>query len=138
MVTASALLASCGAAGSKKADSTDGKAAVETKSDVIAEGVVKVYSFHTNKRCITCQSIEKLTREVVAEMANDKIELEVINISDSWNEKIADKYEVTWSSLVLDNGKQANNLTEMAFAYAKNKPEEFKKNLKDQITKQLQ
>ena len=109
----------------------------ETKTESrIADGTLKLYSFHTNQRCITCRAIEKLTREVVAEMANDKIQLEVINISEKWNESIAEKYEVTWTSLIADNGTR-NDLTKMGFSYAKNQPEVFKAKLKEELTKML-
>ena len=124
-------LVSCGTKGAKQ------NANNETKTESrIADGTLKLYSFHTNQRCITCRAIEKLTREVVAEMANDKIQLEVINISEKWNESIAEKYEVTWTSLIADNGTR-NDLTKMGFSYAKNQPEVFKAKLKEELTKML-
>ncbi|MFI3293393.1 MAG: nitrophenyl compound nitroreductase subunit ArsF family protein [Rikenellaceae bacterium] len=130
---AATILVSCGAGGTKKGSDKEAKAKVETKA---ADGVVTLYSFHTNQRCITCKAIEKLTREVVAEMKSDKIKLEVLNISDNWNEAIAEKYEVTWTSLIADNGTR-NDLTKMGFSYAKNQPEVFKAKLKEELTKML-
>ena len=131
MMSLSVILASCGARGSKSNEEK------ETKIEADAtDGLVRLYSFHTNKRCITCRAIEKLTKEVVAEMANDKIRLEVINISEKKNEEIVEKYEVTWSSLIADNGKR-NDLTKMGFSYAKNQPEMFKTKLKEELTKML-
>ena len=131
MMFSVAILASCGTGGTKQNEKQEAK--VESKA---ADGVVTLYSFHTNKRCITCKAIEKLTREVVAEMKNDKIKLEVLNISDNWNEAIAEKYEVTWTSLIADNGTR-NDLTKMGFSYAKNQPEVFKAKLKEELTKML-
>ena len=126
------MLNSCNSV-NKKDSQNKTATSVETK---IADGTLKLYSFHTNQRCITCRAIEKLTREVVAEMNNDKIQLEVINISDKWNESIAEKYEVTWTSLIADNGTR-NDLTKMGFSYAKNQPEVFKAKLKEELTKML-
>ena len=131
MMFSVAILASCGTGGTKQNEKQEAK--VESKA---ADGVVTLYSFHTNKRCITCKAIEKLTREVVAEMKNDKIKLEVLNISDNWNDAIAEKYEVTWTSLIADNGTR-NDLTKMGFSYAKNQPEVFKAKLKEELTKML-
>ena len=131
MMFSVAILASCGAGGTKQNEKQEAK--VESKA---ADGVVTLYSFHTNKRCITCKAIEKLTREVVAEMNNDKIKLEILNLSDSWNDAIAEKYEVTWTSLIADNGTR-NDLTKMGFSYAKNQPEVFKAKLKEELTKML-
>ena len=133
MMFSVAILASCGAGGTKQKENQEAKTKVESKSE---NGVVTLYSFHTNQRCITCKAIEKLTREVVAEMNNDKIKLEVVNISDNWNEAIAEKYEVTWTSLIADNGTR-NDLTKMAFSYAKNQPEVFKAKLKEELIKML-
>ena len=131
MMFSVAILASCGTGGTKQNEKQEAK--VESKA---ADGVVTLYSFHTNKRCITCKAIEKLTREVVAEMKNDKIKLEILNLSDSWNDAIAEKYEVTWTSLIADNGTR-NDLTKMGFSYAKNQPEVFKAKLKEELTKML-
>lgn len=131
MVLAAATLISCGERGTK--ESNVAKASTEER---VANGVVKLYSFHTNNRCITCRAIEKLTREVVKEINSDKIQLEVINISDKENERLADKYEVTWTSLIADNGKR-NDLTKMGFSYAKNQPEVFKAKLKEELTKMI-
>ncbi len=111
------------------------KAEAANNKEGIAEGTLKVMTFHAKQRCITCEAIEKLTSEVVAELNNSKIMLEVIDISDAAKEAIADKYEVAWTSLILDNGKKVNNLTEMAFKHAKNEPEVFKQNLKTEINK---
>lgn len=133
MMFSAAILVSCGLGGTKQKEDQEAKAEVETKA---TNGIVTLYSFHTNKRCITCRAIEKLTREVVAEMNNDKIQLEVLNISDKWNEAIAEKYEVTWTSLIADNGTR-NDLTKMGFSYAKNQPEVFKAKLKEELIKML-
>ena len=130
MITA-ALFASCNASATKQEGESKATSEVSTN-----DGIVKLYSFHTNQRCITCKAIERLTREVVAEMANDKIVLEVVNISDKRNEELADKYEVTWSSLIADKGERYD-LTKLGFSYAKNQPEVFKTKLKEALTTML-
>ena len=52
-------------------------------------------------------------------------------------EKIADQYEVTWSSLFVnrwkDGQEQRNNMTEFAFSKATSDPEGFKAGLKEKI-----
>lgn len=94
-------------------------------------GNVEVLSFHSKKRCATCLAIEKLTAEVVKEMKNPKVQLKDIDITV--DKKTAEKYEVTWSSLILDKDGKKNDLTKMAFANARNNPELFKKELKKAI-----
>ncbi len=139
LFAASALMTSCLSQTKKEGSAETTKKATESvQVEDTVDGTVKVLSFHTNKRCVTCKAIEERTREAVAEMNNDKVILSVINISDSQNEAMADKYEVTWSSLVLDNGKSVNNLTQMAFGSARTNPDLFKEQLKAEIAKALQ
>ena len=56
-------------------------------------------------------------------------------------QQLADKYKVTWSSLILighdKQGDEVNNLTTFAFANARNNPEEFKRQLTDKIQAML-
>ncbi len=103
---------------------------------------IEVLNFHSKQRCVTCRAIESLTKEVVSayfakEQKEGKVIYRDIDISQKENEKIAEKYEVTWSSLILDKGGIVVNLTEMGFSYAKGQPEVFKSKLKEEILKLL-
>lgn len=81
---------------------------------------VEVIYFHGKQRCATCRAIEKNTQEVVNtlfadELKNGSVVFKTVDISTPEGEKIADKYEVTWSSLFVNkwnDGKESrNNLT---------------------------
>lgn len=61
----------------------------------------------------------------------------MIDISTLEGEKIADKYELTWSSLIIDRKGKMENLTDMGFSYAKGEPEVFKTKLKEALNKML-
>ncbi|WP_071147711.1 nitrophenyl compound nitroreductase subunit ArsF family protein [Bacteroides ihuae] len=107
---------------------------------------VEILYFHGKQRCPTCMSIEKNTQEVMKAYYSDKIKkgevvFTVIDISNKANEKIADRYEVTWSSLFVNKwkgGKESkNNMTEFAFAYSRNSPDTFKNGLKKKINELL-
>ena len=99
---------------------------------------MSVLYFHGKQRCITCRAIEKCAREVVAGMNPGQVEMRVIDISDEANIEIVEKYEVAWSSLIIERGEQWSDLTDMAFRFAKNNPEEFNKQLKEEIQKMLE
>lgn len=122
-------LFSCKDDTSKKTQTT-----VETKQT----DCVEILYFHGKKRCVSCNAIERLTKELVDSLNNDKILMKVIDISQKENEIIADKYEITWSSLVLDCNGKVENLTDMGFNYAKNQPELFKQKLLERLTKILE
>ena len=110
------------------------------------ENGVEVLYFHGKQRCVTCNAIERLTREVIEEnfakeVKNGTIVFHVIDISQPENEAIADKYEVAFSSLFVTkwiNGVSIKtNMTDFAFSYAKNQPEVFKKGLKEKLDEVL-
>ena len=107
---------------------------------------VEVIYFHGKQRCATCMAIEKNTREVLNsmfanELKNGKVVFKIVDISTQEGEKIADKYEVTWSSLFINkwkNGKETrNNMTEFAFGNARKNPNAFKKELAVKIRQSL-
>ena len=85
--------------------SCSGKPKTENKQEVSAQGDrVEVIYFHGKQRCVTCRAIEQLTNEVLEATFKNQIDkgavvYKVIDISDPQNEAIADKYEVTWSSV---------------------------------------
>lgn len=107
---------------------------------------VEVIYFHGKQRCATCMAIEKNTQEVINnlfanELKNGTVVFKIVDISTPEGEKIADKYEVTWSSLFVNKWKDSketrSNLTEFAFGNARKNPDAFKKTLADKIRQSL-
>ena len=109
------------------------------------DGVEVIY-FHGKQRCATCMAIETNANEVVNtifanELKNGTVVFKTVDISTPEGEKIADKYEVTWSSLFVNrwkDGKESrSNLTGFGFGNALNNPDGFKKGLADKIRQSL-
>lgn len=107
---------------------------------------VEVIYFHGKQRCATCMAIEKNAKEVVNtlfadELKNGTVVFKTVDISTPEGEKIADKYEVAWSSLFVNKWKgdkeSRKNLTEFGFGNARNNPDGFKKGLADIIRQSL-
>lgn len=128
----------CGnnASGAKKAD-----------SNAPEKDCVEVLYFHAKQRCATCIAIEKNTKEAIEsafpeQLKNGTLVFRSIDISEKENEKIADKYEVTWSSLFVckwkDGKEKYENLTEYAFANARTAPDKFKEGVTEKIREMLQ
>lgn len=118
------------------------------KSNVATENpdCIEVLYFHTKKRCITCNTIEKLTietleKEFAEELKAKKIIFKTIDISKDENDAIATKYEVTWSSLFINKwskGNEAiNDMTKFGFSYAKNSPDVFVDGVKKKLEELL-
>lgn len=135
------VLMACGNGSKSKAEAT----ATEEKQS----NHIEVLYFHGAQRCITCRAIEANTVALLdslysKEKENGKIIFKVIDISKKENEQIADKYEVTWSSLFVngwkDRKENVNNLTEFSFSNVRNAPDKFKEGIKskiDELLKQL-
>lgn len=126
-------LSACGGGNSKTQKSND---ADNTKDRI------EVLYFHGKQRCATCMAIEQRTRETLEEQFADEMKAgtllyRVIDISQPENEALADKYEVTWSSLFVCRWKAGRetpeNLTEFAFGNARTAPDVFKTGLAARI-----
>ena len=95
---------------------------------------VQLIQFHTEHRCVTCNNIEKLSKETIK--GNDAISFVLYNVDDEKNAKVAEQFEATGTSLYLYNSKTKaiKDLTEMAFMFAKNEGEKFKTELQKEIS----
>ena len=117
----------------------------EKETTVRSDGV-EVLCFHSKQRCATCIAIEKNARTAIDSafadrLADGTLSFRIIDISKPENEAIAEKYQVTWSSLYIvshKNGQEkAENMTEFAFSNARKSPGEFKKGLVDKINEMI-
>lgn len=122
------------------------KEAQQTAATPKENGVEVIY-FHGKQRCATCVAIERETEAVINEQFADAVnsgalEYRIIDITKTENEPIADRYKVSWSSLVLvkytDGEEESENLTQFAFGNARNNPELFRKQLTEKINQLLQ
>ncbi len=106
-----------------------GSASKSQSEEVVADGVTQVLYFHGERRCATCQAIERLAREEATRYGKDRVVMRTIDFSQSENEALAARYEVAWPALILDRDGKRIDLTRMAFRYAKSEPELFRKEL---------
>ena len=107
----------------------------ETKiSENSVQNDIQLIQFHTEHRCVTCNNIEKLSKETIK--GNEAISFVLYNVDDEKNAKVAEQFEATGTSLYLYNSKTkaTKDLTEMAFMYAKNEGDKFKTELQKEIS----
>jgi hypothetical protein len=88
--------------------STQENKTLEKKSQ--RERKLIVYYFHTNFRCHSCITIEKLTRQAVNEgfadqLKNGRIEFKEINVEEAGNEHFVDDYKLYTKSVILSDVK---------------------------------
>ena len=107
----------------------------ETKiSENTVQTDIQLIQFHTEHRCVTCNNIEKLSKETIK--GNEAISFVLYNVDDEKNAKVAVQFEASGTSLYLYNSKTkaTKDLTEMAFKYAKNEGDKFKTELQKEIS----
>lgn len=94
---------------------------------------IELIQFHSEHRCMTCNLIEKLTREVIKSYPD--ITFRLINVDEEKNGKIAEEFEAAGTAVFLYNPvtKFKKDLTEFAFMNVKTKPDVYKNGLKKEI-----
>ncbi|MCB9310440.1 MAG: hypothetical protein H6567_10320 [Lewinellaceae bacterium] len=117
----------------------------ETKTRDQSSSKIEVLDFHTTHRCVTCNAIEANTKYTLEnyfakELKSGKITFHVVNVDEVENEKLAEKFQASGTSLFLNiikDGKEKQvDLTDFAFMYGKNK-EKFSSKLKSKIDKEI-
>ena len=114
--------------------STTSVEVAENSESALANNNLELIQFHSTNRCMTCQKIEKLTKDVLLDY--DGVPFRIINVDESDNEAIANKFEASGTALFLHNTKteEFKNLTEFAFMTAGNE-KKFYKELKAEMRK---
>ena len=106
---------------------------------------IEVIDFHSTHRCMTCNAIEANTKYTLEtyfskELKGKKITFQSINVDEKANEKVAEKFEASGTSLFLNivkNGKEKQvDLTDFAFMNGTDK-EKFSTGLKAKIEAEL-
>jgi len=105
--------------------------------------ILNVYFFHLTERCDACTAIEENTRKVLAkyfseQLNNGKIVFRSINIEKRENKNIAEKYQVSYTSLLLIRADgDVTDFTNSSMNYANMNPSKFEELLKAEIDKNL-
>ena len=107
-----------------------------TSKTIAAKTTIEVIQFHSEHRCMTCNKIEKLTRETLKDF--NGIPFSLVNVDDTKNEKKAEQFEATGTALFLYNPKtgKRKDLTDFAFMTAGDDAK-YKIELKKEIEKFL-
>lgn len=99
---------------------------------------VEVLYFHFTRRCMTCNNVEKVSKDAVENQFADKVKsgevtFRSINLEEKEGETAGAKYKIDGQSLVVVCGDKKVDLTEQGFMYANNKPEKLKAEIKKAV-----
>lgn len=75
-------------------------------SEQLPDDRLIVYYFHGNVRCPTCNTLEAYSKEAVEtyfadELNTGRVEFQVVNYDETWNEHFLTDYDLSFQSLVL-------------------------------------
>lgn len=99
---------------------------------------VEVYYFHMTRRCVTCQTVEKVTEEAIKEnfkdaLAKGEVSFKSINLEDKANKSLMKKLKVGGQSLLIVRGSEKIDITDKGFLYAVNEPDKLKSEIKSHV-----
>jgi len=111
---------------------TNENSTTETTEYGIAK--VEVFYFHATRRCPTCNKIEEVAKDfVLAQYAGQDVKFYSINFEEKQNTEIANKFNVTWSSLYIASGERVEDITDIAFQVVNANPEQLTEKMKSII-----
>ncbi|WP_010421629.1 nitrophenyl compound nitroreductase subunit ArsF family protein [Anaerophaga thermohalophila] len=122
------VTAQCCNSSAQKSDSSQSQ-----QEEVTKASDVKVYYFHATRRCATCQAVEKVTKEALAEKYGDAVSFESINLEEKKNHPLIEKHNVSGQTLLIIKGDKAENLTNYAFMNARTNPDKLKSKIEETI-----
>jgi hypothetical protein len=99
---------------------------------------IEVFYFHYTRRCITCNAVESVTKQALAEMypaqsKNGQITFTSINLDEKANDAITKKCQSEGQSLLFMAKGERIDLTDKGFMYAKSSPDKLKAEIKKTI-----
>lgn len=103
---------------------------------------IEVYYFHFTRRCMTCNNVEKVSKEAVEQQFAEKVKageitFKSVNLDETEGEAIGAKLKVEGQTLLIVSGDKRVDLTEKGFLYANNSPEKLKAEIKKAIDSML-
>ena len=120
------LLSACGGNRSQSNEQQQTTAA-ETK-----RAPIEIMYFYGKQRCVTCRAIEQVVVELTQNELHEAIASGQVHFrAIDWTQEtaLAERYEVAWSSLIIDCNGEITILTEKAFTYARQQPDKLKEEI---------
>ena len=126
VLTLTCLFSACGGGDSQKNEQTQ-----TTVSDT-ARAPIEIMYFYGKQRCVTCRAIEQVVVELTQNELREAIASGQVHFrAIDWTQEtaLAERYEVAWSSLIIDCNGEITNLTEKAFTFARQQPDKLKEEI---------
>ncbi len=102
-------------------------------SDLAVAESVEVFYFHNTRRCVTCQAVEKESKNIVEELYAEKVTFLAYNLEEKDGKEMAGELGVSGQTLLIVSGETRINVTNEGFLNARSNPEKFKQIMKEKI-----
>ena len=99
---------------------------------------IEVYYFHFTRRCMTCQKVEKVSKNAVETLYAEKVKsgqvsFQSVNLDEKAGEAIGAKYKIEGQTLIVIAGDKKVDLTDKGFLYANDRPDKLKAEIKKAV-----
>ncbi|MCX6243434.1 MAG: nitrophenyl compound nitroreductase subunit ArsF family protein [Bacteroidetes bacterium] len=99
---------------------------------------IEVYYFHFTRRCMTCNNVEKVSKDAVEQQYAGKVKsgeitFKSVNLDEKEGEALGAKLKVEGQTLLIVSGDKRVDLTDKGFMYANDKPDKLKAEIKKAI-----
>lgn len=94
---------------------------------------VKVLYFHNPRRCATCVAVEVGASEVVTLLSDSMVSFHSYLIGSPDSKTLEKQFDVEGQSLLLVGQDKILDITNMAFLFARTKPDYYKAEVRKQI-----
>ena len=94
---------------------------------------IKAYYFHLARRCVTCQTVETVSENILKELYGNNVVLQSVNIEKKEGKELAKKLGVAGQSLIITNGTKTVNLINEGFMYARTHPDKLKEKIRETV-----
>ena len=94
---------------------------------------IEVFYFHYSRRCATCNAVENVSKEAVAEFYGSKVSFASYNLDEEVGETKGKDFEISGQTLLIVADDTKINITNEAFMYARSNPEKLKQIITEKI-----
>lgn len=122
VIMALSMNISCSAQANKK----------DKTANVAKAGEVEVYYFHYTRRCMTCNAVENVSKDAIAELYGDKVNFADYNLDEEAGKAKSKEIGVSGQTLVIVSGNNKINITNEGFMNARN-PDKLKAIIKEKV-----
>jgi hypothetical protein len=94
---------------------------------------ISVYYFHYTHRCVTCMSVENVSKKTVKDLYGNNVSFASYNLEETEGKAKGKELGVSGQTLLIVSGDTKIDLTNEGFLNARSNPEKLKQIIKEKI-----